>query len=161
MGRVGVREIRVFPGNFPLIRLASMLTLQTFSHILETILQYPMWWLNQRKYCKAGRKGISVPSSCGCMVVYAAWNAVTVLCNLLSSLNQTSVRWTVEIPSAFAVGSMHTIYTFFLSLYLTFTCMCLINEYHYKLWWFCQNNNIRYCDQEFFFNLKGKMLLSF
>lgn len=32
-----------FPADFPLIRLVNMLKLQTSSHILETILQYPMW----------------------------------------------------------------------------------------------------------------------
>lgn len=58
---------------FPHIHLSNMLKLLTSSYNLETILQYPtcdkseyFHVINQSIFFKAGRKGVSVPSSCSC-----------------------------------------------------------------------------------------------
>lgn len=44
-------------------------------------------------------------------VLHAAQNKIIVLCNLQPLLNQTSINWTIEIPSGFPVGSQFIIFS--------------------------------------------------
>lgn len=139
--RVGERKIMCFTH----IHLSGMLKLLTSSYNLETILQYPT--CDKSEYYKAGRicrQQLQLHSSvCSMECSNCAVQFAVFIKSDKSQVNRTNSIW---IHSGLPAYYLHFLP---LTLFNFHMCVCLINEYHYKLGCF-QNNNVRYCDCEYF-----------